>query len=90
MSSALLALLKNADAFRRGARFEELLRAAALAEPETAAGAQRARAARTAAGAVDAGAIAQNSSSTAEIAAKIDAARLAAIGDAFSRSGRGV
>ena len=79
---SLLALLKNADAFRRAARFEELLMAAALAEPGTDASARRARAPRKAAAAIDAGAIAQRASSTTDISMKIDAARLAAIRDA--------
>jgi tRNA nucleotidyltransferase (CCA-adding enzyme) len=84
-AAVLLALLKNADAFRRGERFEELLCAAALAEPETLAGATRARAARIAAAAVDAGAIARNAGSTGEIAANVDAARLVAIDEAMRR-----
>ncbi len=84
-AAVLLGLLKNADAFRRGERFEALLRAAALAEPETIAGATRARAARIAAARVDAGAIARNAGSTGEIAANVDVARLAAIDEAMRR-----
>lgn len=84
-AAVLLALLKNADAFRRGERFEALLRAAVLAEPETVAGATRARAARIAAAGVDAGAIARDAGSTGEIAANVDAARLAAIDEAMRR-----
>lgn len=78
----LLALLKRADAFRRAARFEDFLAACGLAEPATAAGAQRARTALGAASAVDQGAIARNASSTAQIVAGIDTARVAAIRDA--------
>lgn len=75
----LLALLKRADAFRRKERFEELLLAATLAEPAVATGAERARAALRAAGAIDGGAIAGDATSPSGIAAAIDAARLAAI-----------
>ncbi len=84
--AVLLSLLKNADAFRRAARFEALLQAAGFAEPGTSAGATRARDALAAAGAVDAGAIAQNAASTKEIAENVDAARLAAIAGALNRS----
>jgi tRNA nucleotidyltransferase (CCA-adding enzyme) len=80
--TALLALFKTADAFRRAARFAELLSAAALADPQTLGGAQRIRTALHAAAAIDAGAIARSASSPAAIAAGIDAARLAAIGAA--------
>ena len=76
---ALLAVLKGADAFRRKARFEDLLLAAALSAPETAAGAKRLRAALHAAAAIDAGAIAASVESPAEIPGAIDAARLAAV-----------
>ena len=76
---ALLALLKSADAFRRAQRFEELIAVARLAEPVSAAGVQCARAALSAALAVDAAKIARNAESTAAISAAIDAARIAAI-----------
>lgn len=82
----LLSLLKEADAFRRGARFEEMLDAAALAEPQTEAAAAHARAALKVAGALDAGAVARNGGSGPEIAAKIDAARLAAIAEAADKT----
>ena len=75
----LHALLKHADAFRRPERFEDLLSACGIADPATASGAQHARAALSAATAVDAGAIARDASAPGEIAARIDAARLAAI-----------
>jgi tRNA nucleotidyltransferase (CCA-adding enzyme) len=84
-AAALLAVLKNADAFRRKERFEELLLAAALSAPETAAGAQRLRAALSAAAAIDAGAIAGGARSPADIAGAIDAARLAAVRAAVNR-----
>ena len=79
-AAELLALLKGADAFRRKERFEELLFAARLADPATAAGAARARSALAAAAAVDARAIAARAATPSEIAAAIDAARLEAIG----------
>jgi tRNA nucleotidyltransferase (CCA-adding enzyme) len=78
-AAALLALLKRADAFRRRARFEELLLAARLAMPATQAGGERALEALGAAAAIDAGAVAANASSPAGIPAAIDAARLVAI-----------
>ncbi len=78
----LLAVLKDADAFRRKERFEALVRAARLAAPETAAGAQRLLAALEAAAAIDAGAIAGKAGARADIPAAIDAARLAAVGAA--------
>ncbi len=78
-----LALLKRADAFRRKERFEELLLAARLAEPEVVAGAGRARSALRAAAAINAGAIAGNAASPSAIAAAIDAARLEAVGRAM-------
>jgi tRNA nucleotidyltransferase (CCA-adding enzyme) len=75
----LLALLKNADAFRRKERFEALLFAARLGMPETAAGAGRSLRALEAASAIDAGAIAATVRSSSDIPGAIDAARLAAI-----------
>ena len=78
-AAELLAVLKEADAFRRKARFEELLLAARFAAPETVAGAARLRAALQAASAIDAGAIAAGAGSRANIPAAIDAARLEAV-----------
>ena len=79
----LLAVLKNADAFRRKERFEELLLTARLAAPDTAAGAERLRTGLRAASAIDAGAIAAKARAStggaADIAAAIDAARLEAV-----------
>jgi tRNA nucleotidyltransferase (CCA-adding enzyme) len=75
----LLRLLKRADAFRRRDRFEALLLAARLAAPGTAPGAERARQALRAAASIDAGAIASDTLTPADIPAAIDAARLGAI-----------
>jgi tRNA nucleotidyltransferase (CCA-adding enzyme) len=77
---ALLDLLKRTDAFRRPERFGELLQAARLAEPrlDTA----RLERARRAAAAVNGGEIASQAGSAADIAQRIDDARIAAIGAA--------
>jgi tRNA nucleotidyltransferase (CCA-adding enzyme) len=73
----LLELLKRTDALRRPERFRELLEAARLAEPRLdAAGLERAR---RAAEAVNAGEIASQASSAADIPRLIDDARIAAI-----------
>jgi tRNA nucleotidyltransferase (CCA-adding enzyme) len=74
---ALLGLLKGTDAFRRPERFAELLEAARLAEP----GIDTARIERAlrAAAAVDAGAIAAQAASPAEIPKLVDRARAEAI-----------
>jgi tRNA nucleotidyltransferase (CCA-adding enzyme) len=73
---ALLELLKGTDAFRRPERFAELLAAARLAEPGV--DIARLQRALTAAAAVDAGTIAK-SAQGAEIARRVDQARLEAI-----------
>ena len=86
-AGASLGLLKRADAFRRAPRFEELLSAVRLAEPAAVAAASRARTVLAAAAAVDAGAIARSASSTAEISAAIDAARIVAIQAVLKREG---
>jgi len=75
----LLELLKRADAFRRPERFDELLEVAKLAEDIDASRLTRALKAATA---VDAGAIAK-SAPPAEIAKRIDEARVRAIADAL-------
>jgi tRNA nucleotidyltransferase (CCA-adding enzyme) len=72
----LLELLKRADAFRRPERFAALLRVAQLSD--SAAGVGRAERALQAAASVDGGAIAAASTS-GEIPARIDAARIEAI-----------
>ena len=79
--AALLAVLKAADAFRRRERFLELLRAACIAEPTNAIqlGVQRLTHALGVAERVDAGAIAAGAPSPAEIPARIDRAREAAV-----------
>ena len=69
----LLDLLKRADAFRRPERFAELLEVARVSGADIA----RFEKARTAAAAVDAGAIAKDSGK--DIGRRVDAARLAAI-----------
>jgi tRNA nucleotidyltransferase (CCA-adding enzyme) len=69
----LLDLLKRADAFRRPERFAELLQVAKLSGADV----TRFEAARTAAAAVDAGAIAKGAGK--DIARRVDAARLEAI-----------
>ena len=76
-AAALLELLKRTDAFRRPERFAELLEVARLADPNM--DTQRARRASVAAAAVDAGAIAAQASSPAEIARLVDEARVRAI-----------
>jgi tRNA nucleotidyltransferase (CCA-adding enzyme) len=73
---ALLELLKATDAFRRPERFAELLEAVRLAEPGT--DTARLQRALQAAAAVDAGAIAR-SATGAEIARRVDQARLEAL-----------
>jgi tRNA nucleotidyltransferase (CCA-adding enzyme) len=84
-ASELLALLKQADAFRRKERFEHLLSAARLAAPEVDAGLARARTALAAAASIDAGAVAATAASPSAIASAIDAARLDAIQKAMDR-----
>jgi len=78
-AQALLELFKRADAIRRPERFAQLLQAARLAEP--ARDCSRVEKALAAAMAVDAGAIAQASS--ADIGARVEAARAAAIAAAL-------
>ncbi len=73
--AALLELLKRADAFRRPERFAELLEVAQLSGAD----ASRAEKARRAAAAVDAGAVAAKAAASAEIPARLDEARIAAI-----------
>jgi tRNA nucleotidyltransferase (CCA-adding enzyme) len=77
---ALLELLKRADALRRPERFALLLQAVRLADP--AADLTRVEQAFAAAAAVDAGAIARASS--ADIGARVEQAREAAIGKALA------
>ena len=78
---ALLGLLRNTDALRRGERFAELLGAFQLAGAGAAStqAAQRLRRALEAAGAIDAGGVARAAGSPAEIPARIEAARLEAV-----------
>ena len=81
---ALLALLKAADALRRPERFAELLAVLRFAEPGASEASARAAQALAAARALDAGAIARQAAGPAQIAARLDAARLQAIADAVS------
>jgi tRNA nucleotidyltransferase (CCA-adding enzyme) len=83
-ASALLALLKRADAFRRPERFLAVLQVAGLAEPGL--DLKRAESALSAARTVDAAAIARAAPSPGEIPARLDAAREAAIAAACAGS----
>jgi len=85
-AGALLAILKHADAFRRRERFSSLLAAAQIAEPgdPMQRGSARLLQALAAADAVDAGAIARDSTAGGEIAERIDRAREAAIAAAVA------
>ena len=80
-AAALLELLKRTDAFRRPERFSTLLELARLSGVATA----RIEAALRAAAGVDAGALAAGAP-PAEIAQRIDEARIAAIASALSQS----
>jgi tRNA nucleotidyltransferase (CCA-adding enzyme) len=84
--AALLATLKAADAFRRGERFAGLLAAAnlAVASAKIERGTQRLARALAAARTVDAGSLAREAASSAEIPARLDAARERAIADALA------
>ena len=81
----LLALLKSTDALRRPERFRELLAAARFAEPGPAMASACARLERSlaAAAAVDAAAIAGAAATRADIAARLEAARVQAIATAL-------
>ncbi|TAK44042.1 MAG: multifunctional CCA tRNA nucleotidyl transferase/2'3'-cyclic phosphodiesterase/2'nucleotidase/phosphatase [Betaproteobacteria bacterium] len=81
----LLALLKATDALRRPERFRELLAAARFAEPGPAMASACARLERSlaAAAAVDAAAIAGAAATRADIAARLEAARVQAIATAL-------
>jgi tRNA nucleotidyltransferase (CCA-adding enzyme) len=76
-AAALLELFKRTDALRRPERFRELLEVARLANPNI--DTQRVEKAFLAAAAVDAGAIAAQAASPAEIARLVDEARVRAI-----------
>lgn len=79
----LLELLDASDAWRRPERFGDLIDAALIGEETAAAARPRLQKALAAAHAVDAGAIAKQAKSPAEIRDRIDRARLAAIRDAI-------
>jgi tRNA nucleotidyltransferase (CCA-adding enzyme) len=83
---ALYEILEATDAFRRPARFDELVNAALAGED--AAPAARARLARVlaAATAVDAGAIARDSADAAAIGERVSAARLQAVREALKNN----
>ena len=76
-AAALLELFKRTDALRRPERFQDLLEVARLASPGLEAG--RLEGALQAASAVDAGAIAAQAASPADIARLVDEARVRAI-----------
>ena len=80
-----LALLKSSDAFRRPERFRELLAVARLAEPglAMASGCARLERALAAAAAVNAAAIASQATGPADIAARLEDARIQAIAGAL-------
>jgi tRNA nucleotidyltransferase (CCA-adding enzyme) len=80
-AAELLALLKAADAFRRPARFRELLEAARLGQPgaEVERGCARLEQALAAAAGVDAAAIAGAAAEPAAISARLHEARVRAI-----------
>ncbi|MCX7960519.1 MAG: multifunctional CCA tRNA nucleotidyl transferase/2'3'-cyclic phosphodiesterase/2'nucleotidase/phosphatase, partial [Burkholderiales bacterium] len=88
-AARLLALLKAADAFRRGERFVQLVAVASVCEPgpATEAAVRRLERALAAAAGVDAGRIAREASSKAEIPARLDAARERAIRAALGADG---
>jgi tRNA nucleotidyltransferase (CCA-adding enzyme) len=75
----LLEMLKRADALRRPERFAAMLAAARITEEAAPPGLARLERALAAAQQVDAGAIAANAASPAEIPARLDRAREAAI-----------
>jgi tRNA nucleotidyltransferase (CCA-adding enzyme) len=75
----LLNVLKRADAFRRPARFADLLTVVRLAQGQEHPGAQRLAKALAAAQSVDAGEIAQRASAPSEIPEQVDEARRQAI-----------
>jgi len=82
---ALVALLQACDAWRRPARFEQLLQALECCSPARPfAAAPRLLAALAAARAVDAGAIAASESEAHRIAARLRAARVAAVKSALA------
>jgi tRNA nucleotidyltransferase (CCA-adding enzyme) len=75
----LLELLDGADAWRRPERFSDLMEAALVGEEGAAQARERLEKARAAAAAVNAGEIAKQAKTPAEIRPLIDNARLAAI-----------
>jgi tRNA nucleotidyltransferase (CCA-adding enzyme) len=79
----LLATLKTGDAFRRPGRFADLFDAVRLAEPGVERGCARLRQALAAALSVDAAAIASVAASPAQIAVRLEQARIQAIADAL-------
>src|SRR5262249_9110872 len=81
----VLELLDSTDAWRRQERFADLVDAALVGEPDAAAVRTRLEAALRAAAAVNAGEIAKQAKTPAEIRARIDGARLAAIRRAIER-----
>jgi tRNA nucleotidyltransferase (CCA-adding enzyme) len=78
-AAELLELLDSTDAWRRPERFADLVDAALVGEPHAAAVRARLEAAQRAAATVNAGEIARQAKTPAEIRPRIDGARLAAI-----------
>jgi tRNA nucleotidyltransferase (CCA-adding enzyme) len=84
-AAELLQVLDAADAWRRPGRFAELLDAALVGEETAASARARLEKARQAAAAVNAGEIARQATTPAEIRERIDEARLAAIREALKQ-----
>src|SRR5262245_15463508 len=78
-AAELLELLDSTDAWRRPERFSDLLEAALVGEPQADAVRARLEIAQRAASAINAGAIAREAKTPAEIRSRIDDARLSAI-----------
>ena len=85
-AAELLELLDSTDAWRRPERFADLVDAALVGEPHAAAVRARLKAAQRAAATVNAGEIARQAKTPAEIRPRIDGARLAAIRAALDKA----
>jgi tRNA nucleotidyltransferase (CCA-adding enzyme) len=86
-AAELLELLDSTDAWRRPERFADLVDAALVGEPHAAAVRSHLEAAQRAAATVNAGEIARQVKTPAEIRPRIDGARLAAIRAALEKRG---
>ena len=85
-AAELLELLDSTDAWRRPERFSDLVDAALVDEPHAGAVRERLQAAQRAAAAVNAGELARQAKTPAEIRELIDGARLAAIRRALEKA----